>query len=157
MTHENLENLALTENIYDRLGFLIRRVHQMSVSVFSEECAALNITPAQYGILLVLRHGPSGVDQTRVAEALGQDRATTGQILRRLEQRGLVERKPAPQDPRRKALSVTAAGTALVDRASKVAPHIQQRLLSQLTADEGRMLMQLLHKLVILPVDVNLE
>lgn len=146
MTREN-ENLALTENIYNRLGFLIRRAHQMSISVFSEECAAFNVTPAQYGILLVVRHGPAGLDQTRVAEALGQDRATIGQILRGLEQRGLIERKPPPHDPRRKVLTVTAAGIELVDKASEVTPQIQRRVLSSLTEDEGQTLMHLLHKM----------
>jgi DNA-binding MarR family transcriptional regulator len=141
------DNFALTENIYNRLGFLIRRVHQMSLSVFSEECAALSLTPAQYGILLVVRHGPAGIDQTRVAEALGQDRATTGQTLRGLEQRGLVQRKPSVHDPRSKALTLTPEGVAVVDRASEMTPIVQQRLLSALTPEEGLTLMNLLHKL----------
>jgi hypothetical protein len=36
----------------DRPGFLIRRAHQISQSLFVEECAGLNITATQFGVLL---------------------------------------------------------------------------------------------------------
>lgn len=142
------DSAALTANIYNRPGFLIRRAHQMAVSAFSDECASLNMTPAQYGVLLVIRHGPPNIDQTRVAEALGQDRASTGQILRSLEKRGLIERMPSTKDPRSKTLKITTQGVSQVDNASKRASVVQQRVLSALTTEEGHTLMRLLHKLV---------
>ena len=44
-------NLAL---VHQRPGHLIRRVQQISVSVFMDECRALEITPVQYAALAVI-------------------------------------------------------------------------------------------------------
>jgi DNA-binding MarR family transcriptional regulator len=41
----------------------------------------------------------------------------TSQVLRALEERGLVERRPHPQDGRAKALVVTAEGQRLANQA----------------------------------------
>ena len=44
------------DQLYRRPGFMIRRAHQIAVSMFLEETGALGITNRQYGIMLVLRH-----------------------------------------------------------------------------------------------------
>ncbi len=41
--------------LYKRPGFLLRRAHQISVSLFMEESAEFNITTTQYGVLVILR------------------------------------------------------------------------------------------------------
>src|ERR1700704_5815821 len=38
-------------------GFLIRRLHQIHVAIFLEECAAFNITPVQFSLLKTLSAG----------------------------------------------------------------------------------------------------
>ena len=63
---------------------MIRRAHQIAVSLFLEETGELGITNRQYGILLVLKHQP-GIDQITVAKLLGLDRSTTGMVLAKLE------------------------------------------------------------------------
>jgi len=75
--------------LYQRPGFMIRRVHQIAVSLFMEETGKLGVTNRQYGILFVLRHQP-GIDQISVANLLGLDRSTTGMVLKKLEADGLV-------------------------------------------------------------------
>ena len=42
------------DTLYRRPGFMIRRAHQISQSVFTEECARLDITATQFGVLSVL-------------------------------------------------------------------------------------------------------
>ena len=37
----------------DRPGFLVRRLHQIHLALFAEECAGLDITPVQYSIMTV--------------------------------------------------------------------------------------------------------
>jgi hypothetical protein len=54
------------EELYRRPGFMIRRVHQIAVSLFIEETGKLGVTNRQYGILFVLKHRPR-VDQISVA------------------------------------------------------------------------------------------
>jgi DNA-binding MarR family transcriptional regulator len=56
-------------------------------------------------------------NQLAVAAQAGTDIKMTSQVLRRLEERGLVERRTDDRDTRAKALSVTQAGKALAIKA----------------------------------------
>ena len=49
--------------LQERPGFLIRRLHQIHVALFMEECAPEGITPVQYSIL-------SALDQMGTAEQI---------------------------------------------------------------------------------------
>jgi hypothetical protein len=69
--------------LYRRPGFMLRRAHQIAVSLFLEETGELNITTTQFGILHLLKHSP-GLDQITVAKLLGLDRSTTRVIARQL-------------------------------------------------------------------------
>jgi DNA-binding MarR family transcriptional regulator len=51
--------------------------------------------------------------QARLAEQAGTDAMMTSQVLRRLEARGLLDRRPDPGDSRARRLQLTAQGTAL--------------------------------------------
>ena len=75
--------------LYARPGFLLRRVHQISAAVFEDECRAVGLTPAQFGVMTVLRATP-GLDQSSLARALGFDKVTVLRVLRGLESRGQV-------------------------------------------------------------------
>src|SRR5690349_14071792 len=81
----------------DRPGFLIRPARQISQALFVEECAGLNITATQFGVLWVLGHGVE-LDQIGIARLLGFDRSTTAMVVKLLEDRKLVLRSPDPDD-----------------------------------------------------------
>ena len=70
---------------------MIRRAHQIAVSLFLDETGALGITNRQYGILAALKQRP-GIDQISVARLLGLDRSTTGMVIKTLEAVGLIVR-----------------------------------------------------------------
>ena len=72
------------DELYRRPGFMIRRAHQIAVSLFLEETGELGITTTQYGILVLLKHH-DGIDQITVSKLLGLDRSTTGTVLEKLE------------------------------------------------------------------------
>ena len=61
--------------VYQRPGFLFRRCHQLSASIFEEEMGEYSITQTQYGVLLALHHNPD-VDQITLVGLLGRDRST---------------------------------------------------------------------------------
>src|ERR1700754_4264261 len=123
------------DKLYRRPGFMIRRAHQIAVSLFIEETGALGITNRQYGILFALKHRP-GIDQISVARLLGLDRSTTGMVIRKLEQAGLIGRAVAPRDPRRASLTLTRAGDRMLDRLAEPAQRAQARVLSAFTPAE---------------------
>ncbi|MDP3171009.1 MAG: MarR family transcriptional regulator, partial [Polaromonas sp.] len=98
-----LHNLT---RLYARPGFLLRRAHQISAAVFEDECRGVGLTPAQFGVLSVLRASP-GLDQSSLARALGFDKVTVLRVLRGLETRGLIARAPAPASRRNLAISLS--------------------------------------------------
>lgn len=143
---ENITHTPDLARLYARPGFLLRRAHQISTAVFEDECRAVGLTPAQFGVLTVLRAGP-GMDQSSLARALGFDKVTVLRVLRGLEARGLVQRLPAPASKRNLAVSLSAEGLALLDKAQKPAEKAYKRLLAPLSAQQQASLVELLQQL----------
>ena len=135
------------EELYQRPGFMIRRVHQIAVSLFMEETGKLGVTNRQYGILFVLRHQP-GIDQISVANLLGLDRSTTGMVLKKLETDGLVARSAVARDRRRHSLQLTRSGQALLRQLTEPARRARARVLSAFTPREQKLFLQLLDKFI---------
>lgn len=135
------------EDLYRRPGFLLRRAHQIGLSVFSEETGRFGVTTTQFGTLWVIRCRPR-LDQIGLAQLLGLDRSTTALVVGKLEASGLISRDSDPADGRRKVLSLTPAGAALLRRLEAPAARAQQRILSAFTAEEAALFERLLTKLV---------
>ncbi|WP_338663020.1 MarR family winged helix-turn-helix transcriptional regulator [Pararoseomonas sp. SCSIO 73927] len=133
--------------LYTRPGFRLRRAHQIALSVFAAECRAMEVTTTQYGILFALRTRP-GVDQIGLAGLLGLDRSTTGMVVRLLEGRGLLVRRGDRQDRRRRILTLTPEGSALLDEIEPAAQRSVGTLLAPLTEREAASLGRLLDKLL---------
>ncbi len=138
--------LSSLSRLYARPGFLLRRAHQISAAVFEDECRAVGLTPAQFGVLTVLSAQP-GLGQSSLARALGFDKVTVLRVLRGLETRGLVARGPAPDNKRNVCARLTAAGDVLLAQAQKPAEAAYKRLLAPLDAQQQGQLLQLLQLL----------
>lgn len=137
---------ASLSRLYARPGFLLRRAHQISAAVFEDECRGLGLTPAQFGVLTVLRTHP-GLGQSSLARALGFDKVTVLRVLRGLESRGLVERSPARDNKRNMSVTLTADGEATLARAQKPAERAYRRLLGPLDRNQQDKLIELLQLL----------
>jgi DNA-binding MarR family transcriptional regulator len=132
--------------LYARPGFLLRRAHQISAAVFEDECRGLGLTPAQFGVLTVLKTHP-GLGQSSLARALGFDKVTVLRVLRGLETRGLVERGPAPDNRRNMCVDLTKEGRAVLQQAQRPAERAYKRLLAPLDAGQQEQLIDLLQLL----------
>ncbi len=130
--------------LYQRPGFLLRRMYQIAAAVFENACADLGLTTAQYGVLIIV-HSEPGIDQTRLARALAFDKVTVMRVLRGLEERGLVQRVSSG---RQKTLALTEAGQQLLARARERAEAASKRLMSPLDGAEQAQLLRLLKTLV---------
>jgi DNA-binding MarR family transcriptional regulator len=133
--------------IWDRPGYLIRRLHQIHVAMFVEQVADGSITPIQYGLLSILAGRPN-IDQFTIGEELGLDRANVTGILKRLEARRLVSRVIDPVNRRRKLCLATPRGIAVLRRFDAQMQACQTRLLAPLSATERKTFMELLARLV---------
>lgn len=133
--------------LQERPGFLIRRLHQIHTALFAEECAGEGITPVQYSIL-------SALDQMGVAEqivlsrAVGLDTTNVADVLARLERQKLVRRRVSQHDKRMKAVSLTQAGRALLQRVDAGAARAHERTLAALPPKDRARFMRDLAKLV---------
>lgn len=138
---------AAGHTIWDRPGYLIRRLHQIHVALFVAEVADGEVTPIQYGLLSILVNRPN-IDQFTIGEELGLDRANVADILKRLEARKLVSRVVDAENRRRKLCLATARGEEFVHRYHDDMQASQRKLLSPLSASEQRQFMDLLARLV---------
>lgn len=133
------------DELYSRPGFMIRRAHQIAVSLFLEETGALRITTTQYGILRLLKYRPD-IDQISVSKLLGLDRSTTGMVLQKLEDARLIGRRVGSDDRRRRTLRLTRAGERLLERLTAPARAAQERVLSAFEPQERAQFLRLLDK-----------
>lgn len=135
------------ERLYKRPGFLLRRAHQISVSLFMEECSDSGITTTQYGVLVLLRCC-EGLDQIGLSKKVGLDRSTTGLVIKKLEQDGYVVRVQDAEDRRRRIIVLTAKGERQLEKLRPAAARAQERALSVFTEEEARTFLTLLEKFV---------
>ncbi len=133
--------------IWDRPGYLVRRLHQIHVAMFLESVAHGELTPIQFGLLSILTTYPN-IDQLTIGEQLGLDRANVAGILHRLEARKLIARIIDPNNRRRKICLATPKGLKLVAQHEEEMRECQRRLLSPLPAQERKIFMNLLSLLV---------
>src|ERR1700694_2315728 len=146
---DHLRNPTL-DDLYRRPGFMIRRAHQIAGSLFLDETGALGTTNRQYGILFALKQEP-GIDQISVARLLGLDRSTTGMVIKKLEQAGLVGRDVGARDRRRVSLRLTRAGERRLGRLGGLAEpahRARARALSAFTPQERTQFLALLDKFI---------
>jgi MarR family transcriptional regulator, lower aerobic nicotinate degradation pathway regulator len=133
--------------LYHRPGFMLRRAHQISVSLFMQQPDATDITTTQYGVLVILR-ACEGLDQISLAKKVGLDRSTTGLVITKLETSGYVVRVADPHDLRRKVIVLTAKGERKLESLKGVAARSQEMALSVFTPAEAKQFVTLLSKFV---------
>jgi len=83
--------MARTSTIYNMAGHLIRRLNQISASVFQERVLACghDMTSVQFAALNAISSN-EGIDQATLAGLIAYDRPTIGGVVDRLEKKGLV-------------------------------------------------------------------
>ena len=138
--------------VYAKPGYLFRRMQQIAVSIFMEECRAFDLTPVQYAALVAIRTHP-GIDATRLSAVIAFDRSTLGNVIERLENKGFVEREPSREDKRVKLLHLTKSGTAVLRDIMPSVDRAQARMLQPLKPADRKTLLALLARLV----DLNNE
>ncbi|MCP3396251.1 MarR family winged helix-turn-helix transcriptional regulator [Bradyrhizobium sp. CCGB20] len=138
--------------VYAAPGYLFRRMQQIAVSIFMEECRAFDLTPVQYAALIAIHTHP-GIDATRLSAVIAFDRSTLGSVIERLQAKDFVERKPAPEDKRIKLLYLTKSGAAILREIIPAVERAQARMLEPLKPADRKALMGLLVQLV----DLNNE
>jgi len=138
--------------VYSKPGYLFRRMQQIAVAIFMEECRACDLTPVQFAALVAIHTHPA-IDATRLSAVIAFDRSTLGNVVERLESKEYIERKPAAEDKRVKLLYLTRSGAALLRDIMPSVDRAQARMLQPLKPADRKTLLALLTQLV----DLNNE
>ena len=131
----------------DLLGYALKRAQLKLYEDFLKCVAPLQLTPAQFSVLLLLENNP-GRNQTEVAGALGILRPNFVAMLDGLESRGLCVRARSATDRRSHVLSLTEKGRAALARARKIiASKHEARLGALLGSADRAALLRILAKI----------
>jgi DNA-binding MarR family transcriptional regulator len=131
------------------VGYRLRRAQLAVFQRFLATFAHLDLRPAEYSVLTLIRANP-GRKQSEIAAVLGIKRANFVALINNLERRGLTERRVAATDGRANALYLTASGRAFEARARRVHDQFESASVQMLGGPGERdRLVELLDRLIV--------
>ena len=131
----------------EQVQHLLRRAHQRASAIFLNVLADAQLTPTQFFAMARL-HETGKLSQNRLGRLAAMDPATIQGVIRRLQERGFIERLPDPNDRRRMVLSLSPKGQETVSALLADARRVGGEILSPLSEEERETFMGLLKKLV---------
>ena len=138
---------AIHKPIYDAksydpqrgIGSLFGRVKGAMGAAFDAELAPLDITAAQYVILMSLAHGEVS-SASDLCKGISYDPGAMTRMLDRLERRGLVRRVAKPDDRRTFQLELTDEGRDVMPKLRAAGMKVLNRMLDGFSANEAQQL-----------------
>ena len=131
-------------HLEDQIGFVLRRVTQRHLALFS--AAIPQVTTTQWAVIARLSElGP--LSQNHLGREAAMDAATVKGVVDRLVRERLVETAPDPDDKRRLTVALTAAGRDLFRQQLAAAVGVSQATLAPLSVEEQATLLALLARL----------
>ena len=129
------------------LAFLLSQVGINAARQFAERLEEADLQPPLFRILNLV-DAAEGRSQQAIGEAIQVPPSRMVALVDELEERGLVERRPNPEDRRIRALFLTRKGRQTLARGREIArAHEEQLTVGMAAADRDR-LTQLLQQIV---------
>lgn len=126
------------DNAEDSPGFSLWQVSSLWQRRINAGLKPFGLTHAQFVLLASLTwlvNDEKPLTQVDLASHAKMDVMMTSNVLRTLEDKGLIIRNPHPTDTRAKSLAVTGKGFELAGQAVKVVEDIDKSFFEQLGAD----------------------
>lgn len=130
----------------EQVGFLMRRAQQRHIAIFQRIMGDDGPTPTQFAAMSKLSAGEE-ISQNLLGRMTAMDPATIKGVIARLEERGLVERLPDPDDQRRVRVRLSAKGHEAIPGLLEKAKAISAATLAPLSREEAERLLALLARL----------
>ena len=127
------------------LGYNARRAALAVIGVFLQRMAQYGMRPVDFSVLTLIAHNP-GITSRQLCSALDILPPNLVGMIKSLDQRGLIERRPHPTDRRAQGLHLSPAGKKLQKSAQATATQLESDVASRLTAQELDTLKTLLRK-----------
>ena len=116
-------------------GYLLRRASVVSMARLAKHLKALNLSPTEASVLVVIEANPNG-KQSEIGRLLDIASANMAPLISRLAKRDLIERQPV--DGRSHGLVLSRSGRTLVARAKKILAAHEERLVCKIPAAQRR-------------------
>jgi DNA-binding MarR family transcriptional regulator len=126
---------------------LARRFQQICAAMIAEALSGEEVVQLEYGSLVCLEIEP-GIDQRRLAEAMGIDPSNACLIVDRLLSKGLISRRIKDSDRRARELYLTPKGRKLWRRVRPKTSVANERVLAPLAPRERELLLDLLVRVI---------
>src|SRR5215510_13240934 len=133
----DLQDIGLTmkREAADRLSrspiHLLHRAGQCAGDIFQAEMKIEGLTPRQLAVLMTVSQN-EGLSQTGLVERTGIDRSTLADIVRRMQRKGLLQRRRTREDARAYAVRLTDEGRKALRTAEPLARKVDDRILDAL-------------------------
>jgi DNA-binding MarR family transcriptional regulator len=141
----------------DSVGFMLWTLGHAISRRFVHALQPLELHPREFTVLRAVK-ASDGQSQQALADRLHIPPSRMVAIVDELESRGLIERRPDPNDRRVRALYVTTRGQTLLQEAFDLVVEHERAISDTLTADERAQLLELLNRIAArlsLPTDVH--
>lgn len=129
-----------------QIGRLLHELSRLRRIALDRLLKPFGLNRAQWSILAHL-HARDGVSQTAIADELNLGRPSTGSLIDRLEQAGLVRRIAAANDRRVNIVELEGKGKVLIDTLCERSTQFDQDSLQYLPPDKRGALAAALEKL----------
>ena len=113
----------------DQFPFAVARVTRRWRKLLDERLKDLGVTQARWTTMVYLQQGGEGLTQRELASLMAIENPTLVRLLDSLEQQGLIERRPCPNDRRARRLYLTDDGKAFMEDLSGRAAREREELL----------------------------
>jgi DNA-binding MarR family transcriptional regulator len=131
----NSESAMKRDSQSDRLSrspiHLLHRAGQCAGDIFHAEMKDGDLTPRQLAVLVTVA-GNEGLSQTGLVDRTGIDRSTLADIVRRMQRKGLLQRRRTREDARAYAVKLTDEGRRVLRVADPLAKRVDERILDAL-------------------------
>ncbi|MGE5170140.1 MAG: MarR family winged helix-turn-helix transcriptional regulator [Rudaea sp.] len=126
---------------------LINRVRVELVDALDRELAQFDITAPQLIVLASVANKEAD-SAAGLCKSISYDPGAMTRMIDRLEQKGLIRRKPNPDDRRAANLDLTSAGKALYPQLLAAKERVHAQFLRGFAKDEVRMLEDFLNRMI---------
>ncbi|MBU9821856.1 MarR family transcriptional regulator [Rahnella sp. BCC 1045] len=120
---------------------LMRKVFQQHTARW-QQCIP-DLTKPQYAVLRSIAENP-GIEQVQLTDVAISSKATLAEMLSRLESRGLLIREADPADKRRRFITLTGEGKAVLAKTQPRGQQVDTEFLARLSPDDQQQLVRLL-------------
>ncbi|MCG8154385.1 MarR family transcriptional regulator [Pimelobacter simplex] len=125
-------------------GYLLAHIGRMAHRRIADSLEPLDLQPREAAVLLVLRDHDGELSQQRLGQVLDMDPNYLVKALARLEDAGLVARRPDPDDRRRQVVTLSAAGRRRRAAADESVTRAESEILAGLSPEDAARLRELL-------------